>query len=607
MTNPQSPTYILGISCYFHDASACLIQDGVIVAAASEERFTRKKHDSDFPINSIQYCLSEAQITLQEIQTISFYEKPILKFERILHEFIHSFPRNLKQFYHNMPVWLGKKLFMHHTIEKELKEMLKVSLTKKQLKKYQPDIYFIPHHLSHAAAAYHNSPFENATIITLDGVGESTTTAIFSAQDRHITPLKHITYPDSLGLLYSAFTFYLGFKVNSGEYKMMGLAPYGKPQYTERIYEMMDVFEDGSFVLKQKYFSYRWGDRMINKKFDALLGKPRRKASDELLQFHKDMAASIQQVTEEIIEKIVRLSKTQNTSNNLCISGGVGLNCVSNGKISQQGLYENLFLFPACGDDGGAVGSALFLHHQLLNENNSTAPAQKTQPSSGSPYLGPASKNSAIEAFLQENQITFKKLEETEMCKTIAHEIFENNAIIGHFHGRMEFGPRALGNRSILADPRNVENWKRVNLQIKFRESFRPFAPAVLEEKSSEWFDLNTPSPYMLLVAQVKKQGLPAITHVDNSARVQTVSQKQNQRFHGIIKSFEDLSGVPVLINTSFNVRGEPIVCDYLDAWKCFLHTGIDLLVLNNYLISAQEINKKGLISRFPIQEFEED
>ncbi len=592
--------YILGLSCFYHDSSACILLNGKILASASEERFSRKKHDDGFPLHSIEYCLKKANIDINQIDAIAFYEKPIVKFERILKEFIVSWPRNVSQFYRFMPQWLGQKLFMGNTIHNELKQYCKKNYDKAyKLKTIRT--YYIPHHLSHASSSYFTSPFEEAAVVTIDGVGENTTTAIYKCIANEINPVQHITYPDSLGLLYSAFTYYLGFRVNSGEYKMMGLAPYGTPKYTEQVKKTLTIFDDGSYELNQKYFKYRWGERMISKHFATLLGEPIREASEPVTQFHKDMAASIQSVTEEIILKIVTHAKLQTNCKNLCLSGGVALNCVANGKILEEKIFENIHIFPGCGDDGGAVGAALFLHRKLDTTTN------QIKQSSPSPYLGPSNSNKEIESFLSEHNIPFQKKEEQQLCNTIAQEIIENNAIIGHFNGRMEFGPRALGNRSILADPRNEENWKRVNLQIKFRESFRPFAPAVLEEKCSEVFDLEVPSPYMLYVAQVKHTGLPAITHVDNSARIQTVSREQNPRFHGLIKAFDDQTGVPVLINTSFNVRGEPIVCDYLDAWKCFLHTGIDILVLNDYIINARDLNREDFKKKFPTSEFAED
>lgn len=588
------PKYVLGISCFYHDASACLLRDGQIVAAASEERFTRKKHDDNFPINAVTYCLNSQNIEISDVTGVAFYEKPIIKFERILREFILNWPRNIKQFYRFMPTWIGKKLFMGNLIAKELK----VFCTKKE--DTIPPIYFVPHHVSHAASAFFTSSLQNATILTLDGVGEDTTTAIFKGEGNTITPLQHITYPDSLGLLYSAFTYYLGFKVNSGEYKMMGLSPYGEAKHVDTVKKVVEIYEDGSFKLHQKYFAYRWGETMTSKAFAKLFGKPRREPEEPLTQFHKDLAASIQRVTEEIIEKMVRHSRSLNNSPNLCLGGGVALNCVANGKLLKSQIYDHISLFPGCGDDGGAVGAALYLQSRLPSNTNLSKPVP-------TPYLGPGFKNIEIEGFLREHHIPFHHKDEAELCQTLATEINQNNAIVGHFDGRMEFGPRALGNRSIIADPRKEENWKRVNLQIKFRESFRPFAPAVLEEKCSEVFDLDVPSPYMLLVSQVKKEGLPAITHVDNSARVQSVSQTDNPRFHGIIKAFDAQTGTPVLINTSFNVRGEPIVCDYIDAWKCFLHTGIDILVLNDFLIYATDLDKEKFKTHFPIQEFEAD
>lgn len=583
---PQSSHYILGLSCFYHDSAACLLKDGEIIAAASEERFTRKKHDENFPEKAINFCLQQANITIKDVDHICFYEKPILKFERLLMTYIRSWPRGLKSFLASMRTWLGQKLWLEHIIKKKL-----------QIKK---PIHYCPHHLSHAASAFYTSPFPKANVITIDGVGEWTTTALGNGKNHQLELSKEIKFPHSLGLLYTAFTYYLGFKVNSGEYKVMGLAPYGQPKYCDKIQELITLFDDGSFQLNMKYFAYEYDLRMINKKFIKLFEKPVRQPKDPLTQFHKDIAASLQKVTETAILNLIKASHRHQPATNLCLSGGVALNCVANGKILKETPYQKLYIFPAAGDAGGAVGAALYLHHHILKNPKSNKHT--------SPYLGPEYSNQEIQNFLDTHKIKYQEFTKTpELAKEIAQHL-NHNKVIGLFQGRMEFGPRALGNRSIIADPRQKENWQRVNLKIKFRESFRPFAPSILHEKLTEFYDIETESPYMLLTAPTKKpQDIPATTHVDKSARIQSVTKKQNPTYHQIISAFNELTGCPVIINTSFNVRGEPIVCSYEDAFKCFLRTDMDVLVLNNFIITKEQNAKEKIKENFILEEFAAD
>jgi len=568
-------TKILGISCFYHDAAAALLIDGKIVAAAQEERFTRIKHDENFPENAIIYCLESEGLTISDIDYVVFYDKPILKFERLLQTFFKVWPRGLALFIMAMRTWLRKKLWIEHTISKNLG--------------FKKDILFTEHHYAHAASAYHCSSFNDAVVVTMDGVGEWDTTTIGFGKDNAVQLTKSIHFPHSLGLLYSALTYYLGFRVNSAEYKVMGLAPYGNSDiYYEKFQELITVLEDGSFNLNMKYFGYESSAKMINNRFCDLFGGPARRGDDELLQRHKDIAAALQKVTEEIVLKIVRFAHSLHPSENLCLAGGVALNCVANGRILETGLFKNIYIQPAAGDAGGAIGAATYLYFDVLKN-------EKRDDVMENVYLGPEFSNDEIKNFLdtfreQGNEaLQYTFLLDDELMPYVAGRIAKNY-VIGWFQGRMEFGPRALGNRSIIADARNKENWQRVNLKIKYRESFRPFAPTVLEEETENYFRLRGhTSPYMLLVAQVKRDDIPAVTHVDGSARIQTISRKQNARFYDLINAFLEQTECPVVINTSFNVRGEPIVATPKDAFSCFAHTEMDYLVLGNYVISKKD------------------
>jgi len=588
---------VLGISAYYHDSAAALIIDGEIIAAAQEERFTRTKHDSSFPRFAIKFCLTQADISFSEIDYLAFYDKPFLKFERLLETYIAFAPKGFSSFRKAIPIWLREKLFMKDMLLREIRKMHKDFEEKK--------LMFSEHHLSHSASAFFPSTFQDAVILTVDGVGEWATASVSIGHENSIEIIKEIHFPHSLGLLYSAVTYYLGFKVNSGEYKVMGLAPYGRPKYKETIMQnLIDVKEDGSFRLNQKYFNYASGLTMTNEKFSELFGKPVRvPESNKLTQFHMDMAASIQAVTEEVMLKIVSSLSEEFNQKNLCLAGGVALNCVANGKIQRSGYFENIWVQPAAGDAGGAVGAALALE---FIELKSKRVVRKYDGMKGC-YLGPSFTDKQVETILTEIGAKFKKLETKKLLKYIAKKIADDN-VVGWFQGQMEFGPRALGNRSILANPLSQETQKNLNLKIKFRESFRPFAPSILADKVSDWFDTNKPSPYMLLVNYLKKEKcveideieknlrgikslkvvrseVPAITHVDYSARIQTVDNKTNQIFYGLISEFYKLTDCPILVNTSFNVRGEPIVCDPKDAFNCFMGTNMDILVVGNFVL----------------------
>ena len=589
---------ILGISAFYHDSAAALIQDGEIVAAAQEERFSRIKHDERFPQNAIKYVLEEGNVKLDQIDYVVFFEKPFLKFERLLETYLAFAPNGFQSFSAAMPIWLKEKLFQKKFLFDLLQDL---DENFKDIKK----IKFSEHHYSHAASAFYPSPFDEAIILTLDGVGEWATTTVAHGKDNQITMLKEIHFPHSLGLLYSAFTYYTGFKVNSGEYKVMGLAPYGKPIYKDLIINnLIDLKEDGTFKLDMSYFNFATGLTMINKKFEDLFGQPVRKKEDGLLtQFHMDIASSVQSVTEEVILRLTRDIASEYKIENLCLAGGVALNCVANGKILREKLFKNIWIQPAAGDAGGSLGAALAYWYQELNNDRK---ANLNDSMKGS-YLGPSFKNSTIEKGLTTIGAKFKKLSDNDLINTLANEI-SNEKTVGWFQGRMEFGPRALGARSIIADPRSEKMQKELNLKVKFRESFRPFAPSVLSEDVNDWFDLKDPSPYMLLVADIKKNiqipmtsdqeklfgidklnikrsKLPAITHVDYSARVQTVHQKTNPKYYNLIKKFKEITGCSVLINTSFNIRGEPIVCSIEDAFKCFMGTNLDILVIENFIM----------------------
>ena len=595
--------YILGISAFYHDSAACLIKNGEIVAAAQEERFTRKKHDAGFPHYAIQYCLKEAGIPAGQIDNIVFYEKPFVKFERLLETYLAFAPKGFNSFAKAMPLWIKDKLFQKSALINELKSTLDDNVN------WRERLLFSEHHLSHAASAYFPSPFESAAVLTLDGVGEWTTTSLAIGRGPNLKVIKEIHFPHSLGLLYSAFTYYTGFKVNSGEYKVMGLAPYGDPCYADLITEkLITIAEDGSFQLDMSYFDYATGLTMTNKKFDALFGGPPRKPETELTQREMDLAASIQKVTEDIVVKLAQGIAKETGERNLCLAGGVALNCVVNGILLREKIFDNIWIQPAAGDAGGALGAALstwYLHHNKERVTSKEIDAMKGA------YLGPEFTDAEVETELTACGATFKKLSEDKLIDTVATALAGEKAV-GWMQGRMEFGPRALGGRSIIADPRSPIMQKQLNLKVKYRESFRPFAPSVLREDVSEWFEHETDSPYMLLVADVKetkrrsmteeeealfginklnvpRSTVPAITHVDYSARIQTVHADTNPRYHAVISKFKEKTGCPLIVNTSFNVRGEPIICTPTDAFKCFMGTEMDVLSIGNYVLYKEE------------------
>ncbi len=604
-------TSILGISAFYHDSAATLIKDGKIIAAAQEERFSRKKHDARYPGHAIDYVLKEGKCKLSEIDHIVFFEKPFLKFERLLETYLAFAPSGFRSFSMSMPIWLREKLFQKNFIFDQLKKHDK---NFKDIKK----INFCEHHYSHAASAFYPSPFKEAVVLTLDGVGEWATTTVAAGKNNELKIIKEIHFPHSIGLLYSAFTYYLGFKVNSGEYKVMGLAPYGEPKYKDLILnELIDLKNDGSFRLNIKYFDYTTGLKMTNNKFSNLFGQPARNPKKNLLtQFHMDIAASIQHAIEEIVLKLTYHVAEEYNLKNLCLAGGVALNCVANGKILKSKFFNDIWIQPAAGDAGGSLGAALaFWHKELKKKRN---PSSKDM-MMGS-YLGPKYNHDQIEKDFKELNGNYKKLAENDLIETVAKEL-SNEKTIGWFQGRMEFGPRALGGRSILADPRSEKMQKELNLKIKFRESFRPFAPSVLREDVFEWFELNYDSPYMLLVADVKKQlqipiseenkklfgidklnikrsSIPAVTHVDYSARIQTVHSDTNPKYYALLKKFKEITGCPVLVNTSFNVRGEPIVCNVQDAFKCFMGTNLDILVCENFILYKNQ-QEKNLLKNY--------
>jgi carbamoyltransferase len=596
-------TSVLGISAFYHDSAAAIIVDGEIIAAAQEERFTRKKHDASYPKNAINYVLKEAGLKLNEVDHVVFYEKPFLKFERLLETYVGFSPSGFRSFSMSMPLWLSEKLFQKKMLFDSLKEQ---DNNFNDIKK----INFSEHHLSHAASAFFSSPYEEAIILTLDGVGEWATTTVSLGKNNKINILKEINFPHSLGLLYSAFTYFLGFKVNSGEYKVMGLAPYGKPRFKDIILEkLIDVKEDGSFRLNMDYFNYATGLTMTNNKFAKLFNMERREPENELSQIHMDMAASIQAVTEEIVLKITRFLFKEFKIPNLCMAGGVALNCVVNGKIFKESLFKNIWIQPASGDAGGSLGAAQAFYYQELDNERKIL---KSDSMNGS-YLGPHFTDSQVEDELKSCGANYKKLTLDQVIKDTAKAL-SGEKVVGWFQGRMEFGPRSLGNRSIIADPRSEKMQKNLNLKVKYRESFRPFAPAVLFEKVSEWFEINHESPYMLLVADVKKSkqlqmtneqknlfgidklnvkrsSIPSVTHIDYSARIQTVHKETNPSFHKLIEEFEKITKFPVLVNTSFNVRGEPIICTVTDAFNCFMGTDLDILVCNNFILYKESQN----------------
>ena len=600
-------TSILGISAFYHDSAAALIIDGKIISAAQEERFSRKKHDASYPSNAINFILKDNNLKLNDIDYIVFFEKPFLKFERLLETYLAFAPRGFKSFSLSMPIWLREKLFQKKYLFDKLKQHDQNFNNINKIK-------FSEHHYSHAASAFFPSPFKEAIVLTLDGVGEWATTTLAIGNGNDLKILKEIHFPHSLGLLYSAFTYYTGFKVNSGEYKVMGLAPYGKPVFKSLILEkILDLKDDGSFILNMDYFNYATGLTMTNKKFSDLFGQPvRNPKKDKLTQFHMDIAASVQAVTEEIILRLTKSAAEQFKIKNLCLAGGVALNCVANGKILKEKLFDKIWVQPAAGDAGGSLGAALAFWYQELKKSRVEFKDQMR----GS-YLGPKYNDDKILDSLKNLKGKFKQLDYKEIIETTAKKLSENKTV-GWFQGRMEFGPRALGCRSILADPRSDKMQKELNLKIKFRESFRPFAPSILNDKVSEWFELNDDSPYMLLVAEinkskqivmteenkklfgidklnVKRSSIPAVTHVDYSARIQTVHRETNPRYYDLINQFYKLTKCPILVNTSFNVRGEPIVCSIEDAFNCFMGTNLDILVIENFILFKDEQDKSLL------------
>ena len=591
--------YILGISAYYHDSAASILKNGTIIAAAQEERFTRKKHDQSFPSNAIKYCLKEANINASDLGLVAFYDKPFLKFERILETYLSYAPKGLSSFLKAIPLWIKKKLWIKELIKDELN--------------YEGKILFPEHHASHAASAFYASPFKEAAFLTMDGVGEWATTSYGVGNGNKMEVLADVKFPDSLGLLYSAITYYTGFRVNSGEYKVMGLAPYGEAKYKKMIYEhLIHVKEDGSFKLDMSYFDYSVGLKMTNNKFNSLFGGPPRKPESELTQKEMDIARSVQEVTEEIVYKMATHVRKVTGKKYLCLAGGVALNCVSNGKLLRSNIFEDIYIQPAAGDAGGALGCALIAWYQHLGNDRH---ADGKDDFMNGAYLGPEFSNSEIQKYLDKKGYNYRKLKDDELPEKIA-DLIADQKVIGWFQGRMEFGPRALGGRTIIGDSRSSETQRTINLKIKYRESFRPFAPSIREENISEYFDIDRPSPYMLLVADVKKDKqlkmteeqegyfglkklnivrseIPAVTHVDYSARIQSVNKKTNPRYHEMLTKFNDKHGCPVVVNTSFNVRGEPIVCTPKDAYLCFMRTEMDYLILNNFLLN--KIDQKPL------------
>lgn len=614
---------ILGISAYYHDSAASIVVDGKTIAAAQEERFTRKKHDPAFPCEAVVYCLRQAGCDIEDIDAVIFYDKPMLKFERLLETYLATAPRGFLSFLRAMPIWLKEKLYLKSVLRQELRKLIHQSRAnqsgksmaqevKNEKKPKVPQLLFSEHHQSHAASAFFPSPYQKAVVLCLDGVGEWATSSAWIGEGSSLQPLWEIQFPHSLGLLYSAFTYYCGFRVNSGEYKLMGLAPYGEPKYVDLIYQhLITVNDDGSFQLDMRYFDYPSGSTMTNGAFDQLFGAPAKSADEQVTQREMDLARSIQVVTEDIVLKIATHAHKQTGCENLCLAGGVALNCVANGKILREGPFKSIWIQPAAGDAGGSLGAALLASHHYFGFAREIDTASEPFDSMQGSYLGPEFTDQHIEKYLSDLQIAFNKCDEQDLYKDTAKLIDQGN-VIGWFQGRMEFGPRALGNRSIIGDPRNQKMQSQMNLKIKNRESFRPFAPAVLEQDVSEYFELDRPSPYMLLVADVQpslrvketddslfgidklnqaRSSMPAITHVDYSARVQTVSQKTNPEFYQLLTEFKALTGMSVLINTSFNVRGEPPVCSPADAVRCFLATEMDYLVMGNYLLDKKAMD----------------
>lgn len=602
--NPEKANSILGVSAYYHDSAACLVQDGRIVAAAQEERFTRKKHDAGFPKCAVEFCLRQGGLTLDAVDYLVFYDKPLVKFERLLETYLSYAPQGIRSFVTAMPVWLKEKLFLRKLLEDAFREI--GGLEKKDP---LPPVLFGEHHESHAAAAFFPSPYQEAVVLCMDGVGEWATTSAWIGRGNTLTPIWEIPFPHSIGLLYSAFTYYTGFKVNSGEYKVMGLAPYGEPKYVKTILDhLMDVKPDGTFRLNMDYFDYCTGLRMTNKKFDGLFGGPPREPESALTQREMDLARSVQEVTELVMLRLANSLHEETGIPNLCLSGGVALNCVGNGRVLREGPFAHLWIQPAAGDAGSALGAALNVHYQFLGQaRNPEGPHDSMRGS----YLGPRFSNEEIEKALTTLDAKYERVNDPDLFTRVA-DYLAHEKVIGWFQGPMEFGPRALGGRSILGDPRSEKMQSVMNLKIKYRESFRPFAPSVLRERVSDFFEMDTDSPYMLLVApvvekrrrtlaedqqklwgiellNVPKSDIPAVTHVDYSARVQTVSPTVNPRYYQLLKAFEAKTGCGVLINTSFNVRGEPIVCTPEDAYRCFMRTEMDVLVLENCILLKED------------------
>ncbi len=595
-------TNILGLSAFYHDSAAALVVEGKIVAAAQEERFTRKKHDAGFPAHAIESCLDEAGLVLSDIDYIAFYDKPLIKFERLLETYLSFAPKGIRSFIAAMPVWLKEKLFLKEMLKRDLAAL--GGIKKDDL----PPLLFNEHHKSHAASAFYASPFEKAAVLCLDGVGEWATSSVWLGEGNQLIPQWELNFPHSLGLLYSAFTYYTGFRVNSGEYKLMGLAPYGEPKYVDLILDnLLDLKADGTFRLDMSYFNYATGLTMTNRKFDTLFGAPARESESTISQREMDIARSIQVVTEDIVLKICNTVHQELQTDYLCLAGGVALNCVSNGRILREGPFKELWIQPAAGDAGGAVGAALTTWYEYLDKGRSVNGADFMAGS----FLGPRHSNQSITDYLDSVGAKYQQLDDTELMPKLA-EVLEGEQVLGWFQGRMEFGPRSLGGRSIIGDPRSKKMQSVMNLKIKYRESFRPFAPVVMAEKVSDWFEIDCKSPYMLLVAPVKadkcvtmteeqeklfgieklnipRSEIPAVTHVDYSARIQTVHLETNPRFHQLLDAFDQRTGCPVLVNTSFNVRGEPIVCTPEDAYRCFMRTEMDYLVLENVLVAKTD------------------
>ena len=612
-------TAILGISAYYHDSAAAVLVDGNIISAAQEERFSRRKHDPRFPEQAIRFCLDQAGLSISDLDAVTYYEKPLLTFERLLETYIGASPRGGRSFVAAMQTWLKEKLFLKRTIQQKLQTMVGDGQA-------IPQLLFSEHHLSHAAAAFFPSPFASSAVLCMDGVGEWATTSAWMGTGNEIKPIWELSFPHSLGLLYSAFTFYCGFKVNSGEYKLMGLAPYGEPKYVETIKNnLIDIKNDGTFRLNLKFFKFHRGFRMTSQRFHALFGQPPRDPESDLKPFHMDLAASIQVVTEDIVLALARSLQEETGAKNLCLAGGVALNCVANGRLLREGPFNNIWIQPASGDAGSALGAALVTWHQHFNQTRTPSPRDAMHGT----YLGPAFSNQDICSYLESQNIPFQSQNDEQLFNSVA-TLLDEGKVVGWFNGRMEFGPRSLGARSILGDPRNQDMQSVMNLKIKYRESFRPFAPAVLADHVQNQFELDQSSPYMLIVAPVKKElctpmtqeqdqlfgidklnvprsSLPAVTHVDYSARVQTVHAETNPRFHGLISAFHTRTGCPTLVNTSFNVRGEPIVCTPEDAYRCFMRTEMDVLVLENQILLKEEQPKASQSDNTWMQDFELD